>query len=85
MTDSVTVTAPPELISVITIINASCPDIASGAASVNVTGGTPGYTYLWDDPSNQTNSTATGLAAGTYSVLVIDSNNCSTTDSVTIT
>ncbi|MFH1322198.1 MAG: gliding motility-associated C-terminal domain-containing protein [Bacteroidota bacterium] len=84
-TDSITITEPPELISIITIINVSCPGIASGTASVSVSGGTPGYTYSWDDPFNQTNSTATWLAAGTYSVSVTDNNNCSTTDPVTIT
>ena len=43
------------------------------------------YTYLWDDASGQTTQTATGLAPGTYTCTVSDSNSCSLlTASVTI-
>ena len=50
-----------------------------GSATATVTGGTPPYTYLWDDPNAQTTDAATGLAAGTYEVTVTDSNGCTTT------
>jgi len=43
---------------------------ADGAVSVNVEGGTPGYTYLWSTGS--TMQTVMGLEAGTYSVTVTD-------------
>jgi len=39
--------------------------------------------YLWSD--GQTTQTATGLCAGTYSLTITDSNNCTTIDSLTIT
>ena len=49
-----------------------------GTATVSiVSGGTAPYTYLWDDPSSQTTSTATGLAGNTtYTVIVTDANGC---------
>ncbi len=48
--------------------NSTC----TGTATVTVSGGTEPYTYLWDDPSKQTTATATGLCAGTYTVIVTD-------------
>ena len=61
----------------------SCNGGANGTATVAPTGGTPGYTYSWA-PSGGTTATATGLAAGTYTVTVTDANNCQATKSFTI-
>lgn len=47
-----------------------------GTATVNPTGGTAPYTYLWNDGGAQTTQTATGLAAGTYECLITDANGC---------
>ncbi|MBL7927087.1 MAG: T9SS type A sorting domain-containing protein [Bacteroidia bacterium] len=63
--------------------NVSCSYGADGTAFVDVAGGTPGYTYLWDD--GQTDAFAFGLAAGVHTVLIIDANGCDTTMSFTIT
>jgi large repetitive protein len=57
---------------------------ATGTATVQITGGTPNYTYKWNDPNNQTGQTATNLLAGTYSVTVTDANGCTTTDIVEV-
>ena len=46
--------------------------------------GTGPYTYVWNDPSAQTNPTAINLAAGTYSVTATDASGCFATDQVTI-
>ncbi len=46
-------------------------------STVSVSGGTAPYTYLWT-PSGATTGTATGLSAGTYTVLVTDINGCNT-------
>ncbi|MEO0037547.1 MAG: hypothetical protein RIQ59_758 [Bacteroidota bacterium] len=64
--------------------NVSCNGIANGAATVNASGGTPGYTYSWS-PSGGTTSTATGLTPGTYTVTVTDANACTATQTFTIT
>ncbi|MNW71302.1 Rare lipoprotein A (RlpA)-like double-psi beta-barrel [compost metagenome] len=64
--------------------NISCNGGANGTATVAPTGGTPSYTYSWA-PSGGTNATATGLAAGTYTVTVTDANACQTTRTFNLT
>ena len=53
--------------------NASCNGFCDGQATVTASNGFPPYTYLWNDDSTQTTPTATGLCAGTYTVIVTDS------------
>ena len=48
-----------------------------GKATVNVTGGTPQYSYLWNNGANT--SEISGLAAGTYSVTITDNKGCNQT------
>ncbi|MFC5682459.1 SprB repeat-containing protein, partial [Flavobacterium sp. MAHUQ-51] len=62
----------------------SCNGGSNGTATVSPTGGTPSYTYSWS-PSGGTAATATGLAAGSYTVTVTDANGCTATKSFTIT
>ncbi|MDF2437488.1 MAG: hypothetical protein K0Q95_1864 [Bacteroidota bacterium] len=48
-----------------------------GQATVTANGGNGPYTYLWDsNAADQTTQTASGLPAGTYSVVVTDVNGC---------
>ena len=47
-----------------------------GSATVNPSGGGPPYTYVWS-PSGGNAATATGLSAGTYTVIVTDAGGCS--------
>lgn len=56
----------------------------SGTATVNPTGGTAPYTYVWSDSEGQLTQTATGLCEGTYQVVVTDANGISETFSVDI-
>lgn len=49
---------------------------SDGSLDISVTGGTPGYTYLWSDISSQTSQDPSGLPAGVYVVTVTDANNC---------
>jgi hypothetical protein len=71
--------ATPIVASVNTITNASCPGNCDGDATLNVSGGLPPYTYIWN-PSGCTspNLGACGACAGTYSCTVTDANGCST-------
>ncbi|HEV7349824.1 hypothetical protein [Telluribacter sp.] len=53
-----------------------------GAVTLNVTGGTAPYTYLWSNGATTKN--ITGLVPDTYSATITDGNNCTTTASATV-
>ena len=78
------VSGPDSLSLDFAVEHVACGGSADGSATVSVSGGAAPYTYLWDDPAAQTTATASGLAAGTYSVTVTDANACSTVGSVEI-
>src|SRR6185312_1184268 len=63
---------------------ASCYGGNNGSATVTAGGGTAPYTYSWS-PSGGTNSNATGLTAGTYTVTVTDKVGCTGTATVVVT
>ena len=69
---------------IISSADVSCHSLCNGSASVNVSGGNPGYTYLWNDPMAQTNALANNLCAGNYIVDVTDANGCTTSATITI-
>ncbi|HIA06809.1 MAG TPA: T9SS type A sorting domain-containing protein, partial [Flavobacteriales bacterium] len=79
-TANVTLTEPGTAVTASgTSTDASCAGICDGTATVTASGGTPPYTYLWDDPGTQTDSTATGLCGGAISAIVTDGNGCTVT------
>ncbi|MGB0982835.1 MAG: choice-of-anchor L domain-containing protein [Saprospiraceae bacterium] len=84
--ESITITQPtPVVVSDDTIINILCFGDTNGSASVNVTGGSPSYTYLWDaNANNQTTATATNLGIGSYTVTVTDASGCNATHTISI-
>ena len=55
----------------------SCNGLADGSALVTASGGSGPYTYLWSN--SETDSLATGFAAGTHTVTVADAGGCDTT------
>ena len=84
ITSLVTITQPSALTATIAQTNVSCIGGNNGSATVNPSGGTAPYNYLWSN--GQTTQTATGLsAAGTYSCLVTDLNGCTILTLVVIT
>jgi len=80
---NVIITHPTVLNATVTSTNVTCNG-NDGTATVKATGGSPSYSYLWNDPSSQTGQAATGLSPGDYTVTVTDANGCTTTSSVTI-
>ena len=82
-TDVYTVNEPPLLVLATSQTDANCSQ-ADGEACVSATGGTAGYTYLWDDPSAQTTLCASTIFSGIYNVTVTDANGCIETAIVTV-
>ncbi|MBN4051482.1 hypothetical protein JYU16_01575, partial [bacterium AH-315-M05] len=80
-TDIVTISEPTALGLSVTTINATCGN-SNGSATASVTGGINPYTYAWS--SGGSNSTETGMAAGSYTITVTDNNGCTIDDSITI-
>lgn len=60
----------------------SCQGENDGSAWVDITGGTSPYTILWETTGNS--DTVNMLAPGYWSVIISDSNGCSTSDSIMV-
>ncbi len=61
----------------------SCGSTNNGSATVDASGGTAPYQYLWT-PGNLVGPSQVSLAAGTYTVSVLDAASCTGSTSVTI-
>src|SRR6185503_17906170 len=64
--------------------NVLCNGGTNGSATVTAGGGSAPLAYQWS-PTGGTNATATGLAAGNYTVTVTDANGCTQTATANIT
>ncbi len=80
---SVTIGQPNSLSTNGTGSNLSCNGNHTGIIAVTVTGGTQPYSYNWNNTYITPN--VTGLAAGTYTVIVTDAHTCTSQSTVTIT
>ncbi|MBU2018712.1 MAG: choice-of-anchor J domain-containing protein [Bacteroidetes bacterium] len=79
-----TITEPAVLVSSVdSKSNISCFGLSDGEVIAAVTGGTPGYTYLWSTGAITQN--ITGVIAGVYTLDVTDANGCTSNLSVTLT
>ncbi len=69
----------PDPINFVSIITNSvkCNGLCDGSVSLNITGGTPPYSFLWNDINSTNNNTKNNLCAGNYSVTVRDAAGCS--------
>lgn len=80
---SISITEPPLLVHTLdTIVDASCNGYADGSITVAASGGISPYVYTWSNAA--TGNINPGLSAGTYSVIVTDSNGCADTGSYTV-
>lgn len=73
---------PPPLAALIFSENIKCYGTDNGLLYADAGGGTPPYTYLWSD--GQREDSAIHLSSGTFSLLITDSRNCTTSASGTI-
>lgn len=55
-------------------IRPDCGNFVNGTVEIGVTGGTPGYTYLWNN--GVTSPINNNITSGSYTVVVSDANNC---------
>lgn len=72
---SIEITEPEELTAAVSFTNPLCFEAEDGQIGIITTGGTPGYTYTWnnglpDDPA------VASLGAGIYEVTITDQNDC---------
>ena len=80
--DSIIILEPIELTSTISSIDITNCIIDDGAIDLNVGGGTGQISYTWNNGS--TNEDLVNLSAGTYIVVISDSNGCILTDTAVI-
>jgi len=87
-TSGLTISQPALLSVLLQATPPSCPPGATppfnadGAITLTVSGGTPPYTYLWDNGATTQNRT--NLGVGTYSVTVTDAKGCQNIKSATL-
>ena len=78
------VTQPASAVSgTTTVTNVACNGGTNGAINLTPSGGTAPYTFSWT--GGITTEDRTGLAAGSYSVTITDSNGCSGVVNVSVT
>ncbi|MBA3899316.1 MAG: PKD domain-containing protein, partial [Bacteroidetes bacterium] len=83
-TISIIINEPTDIIATPSVVSdVTCNGLSNGVAHVVVSGGMPGYNYQWM-PGGASSATATGLAAGIFTVNVTDANGCSKSGSVSI-
>jgi len=80
--DTTELTQPDTLTGVFTAVEPTCYDECNGSISININGGTPAYSYVWDNGS--TTQSQSNICAGNYSVTITDANGCQITKDTTI-
>lgn len=75
LTESLVITEPSAIVSADTSTDITCFGSNNGSASVNMSGGTGPYSYMWS-PSGGTGASATGLGPAMYTCTVTDANGC---------
>jgi hypothetical protein len=83
-TASVIINQGPALVITSSFTQPLCNGGSEGSAAVSVNGGTDPFTYSWTGNASTSNSIA-NVAAGTYTVTVIDANGCIGTSDVIVT
>jgi hypothetical protein len=76
------ITEPEPLVVNASHTNETAPNANDGTASVDVSGGTPPYAYLWSTGSDE--AAIDSLSPGIYSVTIVDANGCLATALVTV-
>lgn len=80
--DSIIILEPDSLVASATASDVFCYGTATGTAQAAASGGTPPYSYFWNN--GDTSSTASGLEAGSYLVTATDANGCAATTTIVV-
>ncbi|MDT8432405.1 MAG: gliding motility-associated C-terminal domain-containing protein [Bacteroidales bacterium] len=88
VSDSILLEEPRAILLEVDPGNPSCPGYEDGEIDLMVFYGTPGYTYLWILPGNDTiagtTPTLKDIADGDFEVLVTDANGCTILEEITL-
>lgn len=73
-----TITEPAEITLVPLVTPITCSGYKDGSIRINVSGGTPDYSYSWTGPGgfSSNDKDISGLEAGTYDLVITDNNGC---------
>lgn len=82
LVDTFILTEPAAISATDSLVMPACNGDANGGIYLDVSGGTPGYTYLWSNGA--TTASITALAAGAYDVSITDSLGCTVTSTYTL-
>jgi len=77
--------SPAEFTGTFTTYDIPCFGEANGTAVLYLNGGTPPYSYSWNDASHSTTQSVTGVSAGNYCVTATDVRGCVFDSCITIT
>ena len=77
-----TLTEPTAIVFNTTKTDISCYGYDDGSITINPTGGVTPYVLTWSDLGNGT--TRTNLSPGTYTATIVDGNNCTYIENITI-
>lgn len=75
---------PSVIAATTTATDATCANLTNGTATTVASGGTAPLTYAWNTTPPQTTATANNLPPGTYAVTITDANNCTLTQTATV-
>ena len=77
ITEQITIDEPSELVATVTnVVPATCGE-ANGSITLDIGGGTPPYSFLWNGSITDQNPTM--LTAGDYNLVATDANGCTAT------
>jgi SprB repeat/Secretion system C-terminal sorting domain len=79
---STTITSSSSLDATSAVTNVKCNGSSTGSIALTVTGATGAVTYAWS--TGATSASVSNLAAGTYSVTINDSRNCSVIKQISV-
>ncbi len=73
---------PAPIATILNGANPGCPGATNGSINLLVNGGTPPYTFNWNNGAQTQNLSNVG--SGMYTVVVTDDNGCSASDTITL-